>query len=152
IYLDERYRRPIVSNVFRDPIDIFDRHLYEKGSVVIHMLRGLLGDDAFKRSIRRYAAENQERSVKTQDLIDAIEAETGRNLEWFFDQWVFKPGHPELQVSWSWDEARSAAAVTVRQTQETSIGAATFRLPVMIDFRSGRSRPQAFQVEVTEAE
>ncbi|MFN0094360.1 MAG: M1 family aminopeptidase [Dehalococcoidia bacterium] len=152
LYLEERYRRPIVSNVFRDPIDIFDRHLYEKGSVVIHMLRCLLGEDAFSRSVKRYCREHQEQNVKTQDLIDAIEAETGRNLEWFFDQWVFKPGHPELKVSWSWDAERKAATVTVRQAQDTSGATPLFRLPVTIDFRSGRGRPQAFRVEVTEAE
>ena len=151
-YLDEKYRRPIVSNVFRDPIDIFDRHLYEKGSVVIHMLRCTLGDDAFFRSVKRYCHDHQEQSVKTQDLIDAIEAETGRNLEWFFDQWVFKPGHPELKVSWAWDEQTGSAAVTIRQTQDTANGTPIFRLPMTVDFRSGRAKPQAFRVEISEAE
>ena len=61
------------------------------------MLRGVLGDDPFFRSIQRYCRDNQERSVITQDLVDAIEAETGRNLEWFFDQWVYQAGPPGVQ-------------------------------------------------------
>ncbi len=152
LYLGERYRRPIVTNVYHEPIDIFDRHLYEKGSLVLNMLRGLLGDDQFFRSIRRYCTSNQERSVITQDLIQAFEDETGRNLEWFFDQWVFKPGHPELKVSWSWDDATRLATVNVKQTQKTDDGTPLFRIPVTIDFRKGRARPQAFTVEIDERE
>ncbi len=152
LYVEERYRRPIVTNVFRDPIDIFDRHLYEKGSVVLHMLRGLLGDDQFFRSIQRYCREHQERNVVTQALVDAIEAETGRNLEWFFDQWVYRPGHPEFKVSWSWDAGAGIATVSVKQVQKTDEGTPIFRVPVTIDFRVGRTRPKAFTVEVTEKE
>ncbi len=151
-YVSERYRRPIVSNVFREPIDIFDRHLYEKGSVVLHMLRGLLGDDPFFRSIRRYVRSNQHRNVLTQDLINAIREETGRDLAWFFDQWVFKPGHPKLKASWSWDDATNTATVALKQTQDTKDGTAIFRLPMTIDFVTGSAAPRAFQVTVTEAE
>jgi aminopeptidase N len=151
-YLGEEYRRPIVTNVFRDPIDIFDRHLYEKGALVLHTLRGVLGDDAFFRSIQRYFRENLDRNVVTQDLIDAIAEETGRNMEWFFDQWVFRPGHPEFKVNWSWDEKARLATVTVKQTQKTENNVPVFRVPLTIDFRVGRGRPQAFAVEVTEQE
>jgi len=152
IYLGERYRRPIVTNVYHEPIDIFDRHLYEKGSLVLNTLRGVLGDEAFFRSLQRYFRDNQERSVITQDLANAIEAETGRNLDWFFDQWAYRPGHPEFKVSWSWDDTTNAATVTVRQTQKTDDGTPVFRVPVTIDFRKGRGRPQSFQAEVTASE
>lgn len=153
LYLGERYRRPIVTNVFHEPIDIFDRHLYEKGSVVLHTLRGVLGDDLFFRSLKRYTRDNQERSVITQDLVNAIAAETGRNLEWFFDQWVYRIGHPVFKVSWSWDDDAKLATVSVKQTQSTDDGTpAVFRAPLTIDFRKGRAKPQAFRVEVTERE
>ncbi len=151
-YFGERYRRPIVSNVFREPIDLFDRHLYEKGSVVLHMLRGVLGDDQFFRAIRRYCADNRGRSVITQDLIDAIDAETGRNLEWFFDQWVFKPGHPKLVVAWQWDDATNLATVTVKQTQKTDAGTPIFRLPLTIDFQTGTGKPVVFTTELRDSE
>lgn len=152
LYFDERYRRPIVTNVFNEPIDLFDRHLYEKGSVVLYMLRALLGDDQFFRSIQRYIRDNQERSVITQDLADAIAAETGRNLDWFFDQWVYRPGHPNFKVSWSYDDNAKLATVSVRQTQATNDGTPVFRMPVTIDFRKGRGRPTAFRVEITGAD
>ena len=152
LYLGERYRRPIVTNVFNEPIDVFDRHLYEKGSLVLNTLRGVLGDDQFFRSIQRYVRDNQERSVITQDLAQAIEAETGRNMDWFFDQWVYRTGHPSLKVSWSWDDDHRLATVTVKQTQKTDDGTPIYRIPVTIDFRKGRGRPTAFRVEITDPE
>ena len=119
-YLDEdasRYRRPIVCNRFTHPIELFDRHLYEKGGSVLHMLRGELGTDRFWRAIRHYVRQNAQRSVETIDLIRAIEESTGRNLRGFFDQWIFRGGHPELEVSVNWDEKRKTATVTVDQKQ-----------------------------------
>lgn len=152
LYLEERYRRPIVTNVFHDPIDIFDRHLYEKGSLVLHMLRGELGDEAFFRCIQRYVRDHAEQHVITQDLVDTIAAETGRSMEWFFDQWVYRAGHPKLKVGWSWDDSTGLATVSVRQLQDTKEGTPIFRLPVTVDFRKGRGKPQVFRVEITRAE
>jgi aminopeptidase N len=114
---DERYRRPIVCNVFRDPIELFDRHLYEKGGAVLHMLRGDLGWERMKRSLKRYVSENAQRNVETIDLVRAIEAETGRNTRRFFAQWVERGGHPLLDVSYAWDAERRFARVTVTQKQ-----------------------------------
>ncbi|HUB07947.1 MAG TPA: M1 family aminopeptidase [Myxococcales bacterium] len=101
-YLDEdasRYRRPIVESRYHSPSDLFDRHLYNKGAWVLHMLRGELGDEGFRASLREYVAANRHGTVETVDLARAVERATGRNLDPFFDQWVFRAGHPELDVS-----------------------------------------------------
>lgn len=120
-YIDEdrrRYSRPIVCNRYRDPIELFDRHLYEKGAAVLHMLRGELGDARFFRSIARYVAQNAQRNVETIDLIRAIEEATGRNMRGFFDRWVFGAGHPDIEYRLAWDEKRKIATVTVDQKQK----------------------------------
>lgn len=114
---EERYRRPIVCNLFRDPIELFDRHLYEKAGAVLHMLRGHLGWERMKRSLKRYVSTNAQRNVETIDLIRAIEAETGRNTRGFFAQWVERGGHPQIDVSYTWDGERKTALVTVAQKQ-----------------------------------
>ncbi len=119
-YLDEdeeRYRRPIVCNVYRDPVELFDRHLYEKGAAVLHLLRGELGWERMRRSLRRYVTDNATKSVETIDLVRAIEAETGRNLRGFFEQWIERGGHPELEVRQSWDEGRALLTIEVEQKQ-----------------------------------
>ncbi|HKU66658.1 MAG TPA: M1 family aminopeptidase [Candidatus Baltobacteraceae bacterium] len=132
-YLEEdagRYRRPIVCNRFRDPIELFDRHLYEKGGAVVHMLRGELGEGRFWRAIRRYVADNAQRSVETIDLIRAIEHSTGRNMRGFFDQWVFRGGHPQLNVGLRWDDERKTLTVSVDQKQSVDANAPAYAFDV----------------------
>jgi aminopeptidase N len=136
-YLEEdadRYRRPIVWNTYRDPIEIFDRHLYQKGAAVLHMLRGELGDARFWRSIRQYVECNAQRNVETIDFIRAIEDATGRNLRAFFDQWVFSGGHPDLEVAVAWDEKRKVMTLTVDQKQPIDAGHPPYRFDVSVGF------------------
>ncbi|MBV8636590.1 MAG: HEAT repeat domain-containing protein [Candidatus Eremiobacteraeota bacterium] len=136
-YLDEdgnRYRRPIVCNRYIDPIELFDRHLYEKGGAVLHMLRGELGDARFWRSIARYVEQNAGRNVETIDFIRAIEEATGRNMRGFFDQWVFQGGHPDLEVSVSWDAQRKAATVTIDQKQKIDETNPAYRFDIDMAF------------------
>ena len=130
----ERYRRPIVCNLYRDPSELFDRHLYEKGGAVLHMLRGELGWDRMQRSLRRYVSDNAGRNVETIDLIRAIEAETGRNTRQFFAQWVERSGHPELDVSYRWDGERKTALITVAQQQTVDDDRPAYAFDVEIGF------------------
>ena len=119
-YLDEdrdRYRRPIVCNTYRDPIELFDAHLYQKAGAVLHMLRGELGWARMRRALRRYVSDNAQRSVETIDLVRAIEAATGRNMRAFFAQWIERGGHPDVRVSFRWDGAQKIATVTFEQQQ-----------------------------------
>jgi aminopeptidase N len=134
-YLEEdadRYRRPIVWNRFRDPIELFDRHLYEKAGAVLHMLRGELGETRFWRAIRRYVADNAQRSVETIDFIRAIEQSTGRNMRGFFDQWVFRGGHPQLTVGLKFDDGRNVLTLSVDQKQPIDDGNPAFVFDVEI--------------------
>lgn len=119
-YLSEdksRYRRPIVTNIYREAIELYDRHLYEKGACVYHMIRGILGDELFDRAIQTFLWDNAHSSVETIDLLRAIEKSTGRNLAFLFDAYVFRGGHPAFKVNYSWDRENNLAKVTVKQTQ-----------------------------------
>jgi aminopeptidase N len=132
----DRYRRPIVCNTYRNPIEIFDRHLYQKGAAVLHMLRGELGDARFWRSIRHYVERNAQRNVETIDLIRAIEEATGRNMRGFFDRWVFHGGHPDLEVTFAWDAKRKAATVSIDQKQLIDAEYPPYSLDVDLGFVS----------------
>lgn len=119
-YLDEdasRYRRPIVTHVYREAIELYDRHLYEKGACVYHMIRAELGEELFWKAIAQFVNDNAHRTVETIDLLRAIETATGRNLLFLFDQYVFRGGHPDYKVAYSWDGDSNLAKVTVTQTQ-----------------------------------
>ncbi len=144
------YRRPLVENVYAEPIDIFDRHLYERGAQVLDMLRYNLGDDLWWKAIRHYVATHAQGDVLTSDLQRAIEEATGRNLDWFFEQWVWKGGHPEFKATYAWDAQHRTATVQLTQTQKpddtlTSV----YRTPLDIAFMTERGWRE-FRVEVTE--
>ncbi|MEO7329342.1 MAG: M1 family aminopeptidase [Minicystis sp.] len=112
-----RYRRPIVCQDYEAPIDIFDRHLYEKGGAVLHLLRRELGDGLFWKGVSTYLKRHQKGVVETRDLMRALEEVSGRSLERFFEQWVFRAGHPELDVKI--EHEGELCTVTVKQTQHT---------------------------------
>ncbi|MDJ0581809.1 M1 family metallopeptidase [Crocosphaera sp.] len=119
-YLEEdssRYRRPIVTNVYREAIELYDRHLYEKGACVYHMIRGILGEELFDKAIHKFVNDNAHKTVETVDLLRAIETATGYNLLFLFDQYVFRGGHPDYKISYSWDNDNNLAKLTVTQTQ-----------------------------------
>jgi len=152
---DGKYRRPIVTNKYREPIDIFDRHLYEKGSLVLHMLRNELGDETFWNVMHHYLESHQGQNVETIDLIRAIEDVTGRNMKQFFDHWVFGAGYPELKVSYTWEADEEGnggtAKVSIKQTQEVKNDTPVFHFPVELVFVLGKD-PETKTVQVTEKE
>ncbi|HEY4823032.1 MAG TPA: M1 family aminopeptidase, partial [Candidatus Bathyarchaeia archaeon] len=113
----ERYRRSIVSKSYIEPTELFDRHLYEKGGLVLHALRYYLGDDLFQKGLRHYASSFREKVVETSDFRRAMEEATGKSLEGFFDQWVHHSGHPEFKVGYDWDDNAKIAKLSVSQTQ-----------------------------------
>lgn len=160
---DKRGRRPIVYNVYRkNANELFDRHVYEKGSLVLHMLRYVLGEDAFWRGLQHYTRSHKWREVITADFERALEEATGRSLARFFEQWVYKTGHPEFTVTYSWDDEHKLAKLKVSQKQKTSDTTPIFATPVDIGFfvpdtdaTPGKEPPahlQTFRVEVGEAE
>lgn len=119
IYLGEArgdYQRPIVCRDYDEPIDLFDRHLYQKGGLVLHMLRRLLGDEIFWEAIQKYLKKHQGGLVETNDLMRMLEEVGGLSLEKFFDQWVYRPGHPDISIRINY--ADKLLTVDVEQTQK----------------------------------
>jgi aminopeptidase N len=112
-----RYRRPIVTNIYREAIELYDRHLYEKGACVYHMIRTELGDELFDKFVSTFVNDNAHKTVETIDVLRAIDKATGRNLAFLFDQYVYRGGHPDYKVAYSWDGDSNLAKLTVTQTQ-----------------------------------
>jgi aminopeptidase N len=143
----ERYARPIVERKFDAPIELFDRHLYEKGALVLHALRRWLGDDDFKKAVRGYVRRHGGAAVETVDLARAIEEATGRNPDRFFDQWVYRAGHPALKVTLEHDAEGRVLKVSVKQTQAGD----PYRLPLQLSVRAeGSTIDQTLELERAE--
>ncbi|MEW6072534.1 MAG: M1 family metallopeptidase [Planctomycetota bacterium] len=143
-------RQPIVNEVYCEPEDLMDAHRYEGAAVRLHLLRSALGADVFRAGVRTYVAENAGRSVVTADLRRAMEKVSGRDLGWFFDQWIHGSGVPELEVSWRWDERARAVVLETRQLQSPGGGTpAAFRFPADVLVRDA-SGDRVHRVEVDE--
>lgn len=127
-----RYRRPIVYPRWEFPNQNFDRHTYQKGAAVIEMLRDVLGDGPFFRTLRHFLRTNAYRPVDTHDFMKAVKEATGQNLDWFFDEWIYRPGHPVFDLSTTWDEAARRLTMHVAQVQDTTDGTPIFQMPVRV--------------------
>jgi aminopeptidase N len=144
-----RYRRAIVCQDYDAPLDLFDRHLYEKGGLVLHALRAELGDALFWRGVRAYLLDHANGVVETRDLERAMEEASGRSLGRFFEQWVMKPGHPEMDVELGWDSG--VLTLATKQTQAaTDAVPACFELPLDLDMADASGRITRRTVRVTE--
>ncbi|MGC8668529.1 MAG: M1 family aminopeptidase [Chthonomonadales bacterium] len=131
------YRRPIVTDLYSDPNRMFDRHTYQKGALVLHMLRRELGDADFFYSLGYYLRRHAYGVVDTHDLISSIAEATGRNEIAFFDQWVYRPGHPVIGYDWSYNPAGRTINLNVRQLQDTSDGTPIFNLEMPVGVLAG---------------
>ncbi len=148
------YRRPIVETKYNSPMQMFDGMTYSKGGCVLHMLRGLLGDEGWWKGIRHYVAKHKFQVVETDDFRKAMEEATGKDLKWFFDQWLYKAGHPELKVRWHYEDGDKTVRVKVEQTQKTDEQTPLFRLPTTVEITEevGRSRVVPIVIDGTNQE
>ncbi len=142
-----RYRRPIVSQLYDAPTDLFDRHLYEKGGLFLHVLRMELGDALFWKGVGVYLKRHAHGVVETRDLMRALEEVSGRSLGRLFEQFVHRPGHPELDVTVTWE--KGVLSLAVKQTHaHTDDVPVTFELSFYVDLvdADGRERRERIAV------
>ncbi|MGC8670562.1 MAG: HEAT repeat domain-containing protein [Thermoprotei archaeon] len=113
----ERYARPIVFNVYDDPWELFDRHSYEKGCLVLWHLANLIGEDAFKKTLQEFLAERSFKPASTTDLQRIAEQVSKKRLQWFFYQFVYSSGHPQVSYSWDYDSSLNLLKILIDQVQ-----------------------------------
>lgn len=126
-------RVEMIRYFYENPDHMFDSHSYAKGGRILHMLRHYVGDDAFFASLSRYLKTKRFETAELADLRMAFEEITGQDLNWFFDQWFYRPAHPELAVSHYYLPAPNKLTLKVQQKQDPA-GSTLYRLPVDVDF------------------
>lgn len=136
--------RPVIDTGQAKLIDLLDRNSYQKGGFVLHMLHVLLGERAFFGGLRRYYAAHRDGNVLTDDLRVALEGASGRRLGWFFDEWLRRPGYPELDVQWRYDSTARRIRLEIRQGKR--FGAFRFQLTVDVTDSTGRKRRATIEV------
>lgn len=109
-YFDEAnslYKRPIVTNLYKHPDELFDSHSYEKGALVLYMLSNLMGEENFKKAIKKYLDTYRESIATTENFQKVCEDIYGEDLQQFFKQWLYTAGHPELEIQYSLIEEKN---------------------------------------------
>ncbi|HSH95324.1 MAG TPA: HEAT repeat domain-containing protein, partial [Roseimicrobium sp.] len=120
---------------FDNPREMFGYLAYPKGGWVLHMLRSELGPDLYRKCIKTYLERHQYDSVVTEDLRKVIEELSGKPFDQFFDQWLYHAHHPELDVTYSWDEKTKLAKVSIRQVQKLTDNILLFNIPMTLRFK-----------------
>lgn len=124
--------KDLVRFHYADKEDVFDRVSYNKGGRILHMLRNYVGDDAFFKSLNNYLTTNKFQSGEAGQLRLAFEEVTGKDMNWFWNQWYYGSGHPKLDISYNYNipGIPNVAEVIIKQTQNTG---KVFTLPMAID-------------------
>lgn len=142
-----RYAAPVVDTTAGDYNELLNPNSYQKGGWVLHMLRREVGDEAFWKGIRTYYDRYRLSNALTDDLRRVMEEVSGRDLTTFFRQWLYRPGFPDLAVTWRYEAASRELRLEVRQ-QQTG-GPFLFPLDVAA-LVPGKAEPQRFSLEVTQ--
>lgn len=130
--------RPIVTEDWTDPDELFDDHAYPGGASRLHLLAEALGPDVFRRGVQRYVAEHAAGIVVTDDLKAALEAESGSDLDRFFEQWLTGAGYPCFELRLAGGGApEGARRLLVTQTQGRRGWREVFRVPVTVAWSRG---------------
>jgi aminopeptidase N len=126
----------IIRFYYDEKDDMFDSHSYAKGGRILHMLRKEVGDEAFYASLELYLNKHAYKTVEIHDLRIAFEETTGRDLNWFFNQWFLSSGHPDLLIKYDYVDSIKTQRVIVEQKQnreETPV----YRIPLVVDLYVG---------------
>jgi aminopeptidase N len=136
----------IVHNNLQRMEEVTTSQTYQKGSWTLHMLRGVIGADAFQRGIRAYYRDHFNGSATTADFRRAMEEASGRELGWFFSQWLYKPGTLKLAGSWSYDASARQVQIVLDQVQTDG---SLFTMPLEIGvYPAGQATPTVERVEI----
>lgn len=126
--------------------DVTSSQTYQKGSWTLHMLRGVVGSEAFQRGIRSYYQQHFNGTATTADFRRAMEEASGRDLGWFFEQWLYKPGSLTVAGTWSYDTSAKQLRLTLDQRQADAL----FRMPIEVGvYLKGQATPTMHRVEVS---
>lgn len=135
IYMNvpEADKKDLVRFYYDNKEDMFDVVSYQKGGLILNMLRNYLGDAAFFKGLNIYLKTNAFKNAEVQQLRLALEEASGLDLNWFFNQWYYGAGHPVLSINYKWDDAAKTESVYLSQTQNGQI----FKLPIAVDIYAG---------------
>jgi aminopeptidase N len=146
-YLNASKEVELIRFDYHNKEDMFDAFSYNKGGQILHMLRKVVGDRAFFASLKNYLESNQFRAVEIHHLRLAFEETTGRDLNWFFNQWFMDKGRPALKIRTQTNASSDTLTLTIEQTQDLK-KTPIYTLPLDVDLYM-KDRKDTRQILVT---
>jgi len=135
----------IVHNNLKDMKDVTSIQTYQKGSWILHMLRGVVGTDTFWKGIQSYYKKYYNLNASTNDFRKEMEEASGKDLSTFFQQWLYKPGALKLAGTWKYDKDIKQVSVKIDQVQNGYL----FKMPLEIGlYFSENDRPKLERVNL----
>lgn len=127
---------PVVDTTITDINKVLSTNTYQKAGWVLHMLRHEVGDAPFQKGIREYYASYQNSNALTRDFQRIMESNSGKELNGFFDQWLFKGGHPVISGNWSYDAKTKEVVLIINQDQKGQF----FKTPLEIGLKDSQGQ------------
>lgn len=135
--------RPVVDSL-TSLMGLLNANSYQKGAWVLHMLRKEMGDSIFQNFIRTYYETYKGKNADTRDLERVAEKMTQKDLKQFFDQWLFAPGIPQLNIQWQYDSRVAELSIIVTQLQHE-----IFQFPLQLEMESETQKPEVVTLQIT---
>jgi len=126
--------KKLVRFYYENREDMFDTVSYHKGNAILHMLRDVLGDEAFFAGMKNYLVEHKFGTAEAQELRLSFEEVSGKDLNWFFNQWYYGDGHIRLSVTYDYNTIINTVTININQQGKT------FKFPLSIDIYEGKSK------------
>lgn len=136
------FKKNLVRFNYASREDVFDLVTYQKGGGILNMLRNYLGDDAFFAGMNDYLKTNEYQNAEAHQLRLSFEKVSGKDLNWFFNQWYFGSGNPKVNYSFTFEPVKKQVTVTINQTQDQM-----FEFPLAIDVYDN-GKPKRYNVWV----
>ncbi len=152
-YFQENYfgrTRPVVHYYYDDKEEMFDRHSYEKGGLILHMLRNYIGDDAFFTALNSYLTKHAGSAVEIAELRMAFEDTIGEDLNWFFDQWFIGQGQPHIHITYTYDSLNHTLRIQTDQSETPDHFSYPFKLPTDVVIYHADGRVTYHPITITE--
>ena len=136
--------RPVIDTLQTELMHLLNVNSYQKGAWTLHMLRSMLGDSVFFGGIRSYYMHHRHSNATSDDLCDDFEGFTHSNLRWFFDQWLRRPGFPEITAGWIYDAQTQSVMLHIDQGSRFE----PYRFPMKVEIQTTRGSSQTITVNV----
>lgn len=127
---------PIVDSTITDLNNLLNANTYPKGAWVLHMLRGVIGEDAFWQGIRNFYGKYRDKNALTKDFQQVMEKAASEDLTWFFQQWIHQPGQPRYKGHWHYDPATNELEIQINQVQKEF-----FTMPLQVGIYLNKAKP-----------